>query len=412
MPDTNLPLAGVKVVELATMVAAPVCCRFLGDLGADVIKVETKRGDTLRYVATNEGRPFGDTEDTTYTQENTNKRAVILNLKTEAGMEAFHKLLADADVFVTNNRPAALARLGLDWDTLKQKYPKLVMGLVLGYGEKGPEKDLPGYDFTTYFARSGIMGTMYDVDSMPMLPSAGFGDSQVAMNLAAGIIAALYRAEKTGKGDKVTASLLHAGIFVNAINITASQYGDPNMQYPVARNTIPNQLQLEHLTKDGRWLMICIPPYDLLYNKFMEALGRPDLVNDERFYPQSNAVDHLPELYEIIKDEIASKTIDEWLEIFAEADIPASKCYTWDEILDDEQSWANDYLAEVEFPSGNKRTLIRTPVAFEDTPLPPYERAPWLGEHTKEVLAEIGYTEDEIAKMMETDAASDVQRIG
>ncbi len=411
MSENGFPLEGVKVVELATFVAAPSCCRYLADLGADVVKIETARGDNLRYTAINEGRPSGDMEDTTYTLMNTGKRAIILNLKTDAGMEAFQKLLADADVFVTNWRPAALERLGLDYETLSKKYPKLVMGIVLGNGEKGPEKDLPGYDFTSYFARSGIMGTLYDADSIPMLPCAGFGDYQVAMFLASGIMAALLRARETGRGDKVSVGLLQAGLWDVSINLTASQYGDPNMQYPVARNTIPNQLQLPHKTKDGRWFMISIPPYDLLYNKFMETIDRPDLVNDERFYPQANCVEHLDELYDIIKEAIAGQDLEYWTKRFAEADLPASKCYTWDELLNDEQCWANDYLAEVEFPSGNKRTLVRTPVTFADTPLPPYERAPWLGEHTKEVLAEIGYTDEQIGNMIDAGDASDLVRV-
>lgn len=412
MSEVIRPLDGVKVVELATFVAGPCCCRYLADLGADVVKVESVKGDNLRYTAINEGRPFGDMEDTTYTLENANKRAVILNLKTAEGQEAFHKLLAQADVFVTNWRPGALQRAGLDYDSLKEKYPALVVGLVSGNGEEGPEKDLPGYDLTSYFARSGVMGALYDANSVPMLPCAGFGDHQVGMFLSSGILAALYRAQKTGKGDKVTVGLLQAGLWDVSLNLTASQYGDPNMQYPVARETIPNQLQLPHKTADGRWLMIAVPPYDLLFNKFIAAIGREDLVNDERFYPQKNAVKNLKELHDTLADTFAQKPIAEWQAILAEADIPASKCYTWDELLVDEQCWANGYLAEVEFPSGNKRTMVRPPVTFADTPFHDYNRAPFLGEHTEEVLAQLGYTEEQIAAMLEAGHVSSVQRIG
>lgn len=183
------PLEGVKVVELATFIAAPCCCRFLADLGAEVTKIEAPKGDQLRFTAVNEGRPYGDAEDTSYTLENTGKKFITLNTKTEAGREVVEKLIAGCDIFVTNWREQPLKRAGLDYESLKQRYPSLVMGRVSGYGEKGPDKDLPGFDFTAYFARSGVLGTMYDVDSMPMLPIAGFGDHQVAMNLAAGFIA-------------------------------------------------------------------------------------------------------------------------------------------------------------------------------------------------------------------------------
>lgn len=412
MSHATRPLDGVKVLELATFVAAPCCCHFLADLGADVIKVENEKGDNLRYTAVNEGRPFGDMEDTTYTLENANKRAIILNLKTDQGKEAFFKLLDQTDIFVTNWRAGALERAGIDYETLKEKYPALVMGLVSGNGEKGPEKDLPGYDFTSYFARSGVMGTLYDVNSVPMLPCAGFGDHQVGIFLAAGMMAALLRARETGKGDMVTAGLLQAGLWDVSLNLTSSQYGDPRIQYPVARETIANQLQLPHKTSDDRWLMIAMPPYDLFYNKFVPLIGREDLVNDERFFPQTNAVNNLAELHDIIRDAIATKPLAEWQQILADADIPASACYTWAELLVDEQCWANDYLAEVEFPSGNKRTLVRPPVSFSDTPLPEYNRAPFLGEHTEEVLAQLGYTSEQISAMIEAGQACGVKRIG
>ena len=145
------PLTGVRVVELATFIAAPCCARYLADLGADVIKVERPRGDDLRYTAVNEGRPFGDAEDTSFTLENTGKRCITLDTKSAAGREALEKLIAQSDVFLTNWRQPALERAALDYESLKAKYPKLVYGIVSGYGEKGPDKDLPGFDFTAYF---------------------------------------------------------------------------------------------------------------------------------------------------------------------------------------------------------------------------------------------------------------------
>ena len=138
-----------------------------------------------------------------------------------------------------------------------------------------------------------------------------------------------------------------------------------------------------------------------------------DLVNDDRFFPQTNAVNNLAELHDIIRDAIATiRTLAEWQKILADADIPASACYTWAELLVDEQCWANDYLAEVEFPSGNKRTLVRPPVSFADTPLAEYNRAPFLGEHTEEVLSQLGYSSDQISAMIEAGQACGVKRVG
>ena len=408
------PLTGVRVVELATFIAAPCCARYLADLGADVIKVERPRGDDLRYTAVNEGRPFGDAEDTSFTLENTGKRCITLDTKSAAGREALEKLIAQSDVFLTNWRQPALERAALDYESLKAKYPKLVYGIVSGYGEKGPDKDLPGFDFTAYFAHSGVMGTLYDRDSEPMLPLAGFGDHQVAMNLASGVIAALYRAEKTGRGDKVVVSLYHSGVWDVSLYLIASQYGDASTQYPIRKAELTNPLNSARKTADGRWFMFSLPAYDKLFNRFVkDALGREDLVNDPRFYPQTNLVNgHLDEWDEIFNAEVASHDVQYWIAQMKKADLPYAVCQTWDEILRDEQAYASDILTDVEFPNGMKRTMVRTPVMFQDTELPAYRPAHFLGQDTREVLAQLGYSQEQIDAMIAAGEATDTVRIG
>lgn len=409
----NRPLEGIKVVELATFIAGPCCTRYLADLGAEVIKVEAPAGDPLRYTAVNEGRPFGDKEDTSFTLENTGKRVVTLNTKTEKGREVLEKLIAQADVFVTNWRQPALKRAGLDYETLKEKYPALIMGYVSGYGEKGPDKDLPGFDFTAYFARAGIMGTMFDVDSMPMTPIAGFGDHQVGMNLASGILAALLRAKTTGKGDQVVVSLFHSGVWDVALYLSASQYGVENLQYPISRKRQANQLQVAHKTADGRWFQFAMPQYDRLYNKFVgEVLKREDLVNNPKFYPQVNLQSNLEEFYGIMESEVIKHDSAYWAEEMTKADLPFAICQNWSDVLNDPQAWGSSILEKVKFPNGNERTMVRTPVLFAETELPPYERAAFLGEHTREVLADLGYESEEIDAMIAAGEAADVKRIG
>lgn len=407
------PLEGVKVVELATFIAAPCCTRFLSDLGAEVIKVEAPMGDALRFTAVNEGRPFGDKEDTSYTLENTGKKFITLNIKTEAGRKVLEELIAQADVFVTNNRPNALKKNALDYETLHAKYPKLIHAMVSGYGEKGPDKDLPGFDFTAYFARAGILGTMFDVNAMPMLPIAGFGDHQVGMNLAAGILAALYRAKDTGIGDQVVVSLFHSGVWDVSLYLQSAQYGVPSAQYPIRRDQIANQLQLTHKTKDGRWVQLAMPQYDKLYPKFVtEVLQREDLVNDDRFWPQTNLQSHGKEFYDIMVAEIAKLDYAELKARMEKADLPYALCQNWQDLLVDEQAWASDILAKVKFPNGEERTMVRTPVMFGETDLPPYERASFMGEQTREILDMLGYSKEQIDAMIEAGEAQDVKRIG
>lgn len=413
MSTRKRPLEGVKVVELATFIAGPCCARYLADLGAEVIKVEPPKGDPLRYTAVNEGRPFGDGEDTSYTLENTGKKVITLNTKTPGGREAMEKLIARSDVFITNWRQSPLKRAGLDYETLKQKYPALVMGYVSGYGEKGPDKDLPGFDFTAFFARGGIMGTLYDADSMPMTPIAGFGDHQVGLYLASGVIAALFHAKMTGEGDQVVVSLFHSAAWDISLFLQASQYGDSSTQFPIRRHQIANPLNQNERTKDGRWFQFSMPAYDAQYNKFVsQVLGREDLVDDPRFYPQTNLQEHLEEFYQLLEHEVAQQDAAYWAEAMSRADLPFSLCQTWDELLVDKQAWASDIFAKVSFPNGAERTMVRTPVLFAESELPPYERGRFLGEDTRSVLAELGYAPEQIDAMIAAGEAFDVKRIG
>ncbi len=400
------PLEGVNVVELATFIAAPSCGRYLADLGAQVIKVEAPTGDPYRSTAINEGRPTGDLENTSFDLDNANKQDICLNTKTPEGREALEKLIARADIFITNVRYKSLVKSGLDWETLKAKYPKLVMGYVTGYGEKGPDRDLPGFDFTAYFARGGILGTLFDKNSAPMLTIPGFGDHPVGIYLASGLLAALYRAQKTGRGDKVTVSLFHSAIWSVSTMLQSAQYGQPAATYPMARQDIANPLTVAHKTRDGRWIQFAAPAYNALYDRFVTALGRADLVGDPRFFPQANLQNHLHEFYDLLADEVSKKTLKEWCAAFKAADIPYAVAQTWDELLADPQAWAADCFYQMRYDNGNERTLVRPPVLFSDTPLPEYNRGPYQGEQTEQVLAMLGYSEDQIQAMLKAGAAA------
>lgn len=412
MSDVKRPLEGVRVLELSTFIAGPCCARYLADLGAEVIKVEAPNGDPLRFTAVSEGRPYGDQEDTSFCLENTGKKCIILNTKSEAGRAALEKLLAKSDIFITNWRQPALKRANLDYETLKKTYPRLVMGYVSGYGEKGPDKDLPGFDFTAFFARGGVMGTMYDVDSSPMLPIAGFGDHQVGIYLASGVLAALYRARETGQGDQITVSLFHTALWDLALYLQSNQYGDASTQYPISKKKIANPLNVAHKTKDGKWVQFSMPRYDFHYPKFMETLGRCDLVGDTRFYPQTNLQGHLEEFYNLIHDEVQKFTLEEVERRMTEADLPYAACKTWNELLMDEQAWGSEALTKVTFPNGKERTMVRTPVMFAETELPDYERGRFLGEDTEEVLRFMGYTKEQVEAMIAAGEAVGCKRIG
>lgn len=398
MSELRKPLQGVKVVELANFIAAATAGRFLADLGADVIKIESEKGDPLRFTAPSEGRPLDMYENTTWELENANKRCISINMKDPKGKEAFFKLLDTADVFITNWRVQALERAGLNYEEIKDKYPGLVYAMCTGYGEFGPDKDLPGFDFTAYFARGGYLDSLRQKGTIPMNVVPGLGDHNVGMNLAAGILAALYQAKTTGKGEKVTTSLFESAIFNMGMMVQAAQYTDIGKKYPISIRESDNPFNAAWRTKDERFIQTCMPNYNTYYNKLMAAIGRNDLVDNKNYYPVQNlqAKGLGTEVYDICMEAMGKKNVDEWKEILVSADIPFSVAQSWEEILVDEQAWANNCFYKMKYDNGNERTLVRLPVNFAEMGTPEYNRGPFIGEHGVEILEELGYNDKEI----------------
>ena len=402
----NKPLEGVRVVELANFIAAATAGRFMADLGADVIKIEAPKGDPLRYTAPSEGRPLSQEENTTWDLENGNKRCLSINIKDEKGKEAFFKLLETADVLITNWRVQALERAGLDYDSLKVRYPKLVYALCTGYGEYGPDKDLPGFDFTAFFARGGYLDSLRQKGTVPMNVVPGLGDHNVGMNLAAGILAALYQAKVKGVGEKVESSLFESAIFNMGMMIQASNYEGIAQNYPIDVRESANPFNAAWRTKDDRFIQTCMPDYNTYYEKFMIALGREDLVGSTEYFPVLNMQEKKlgTKVYDIVMEAMGKKTVAEWNEILTKADIPFSLAKNWSEIRNDEQAIANECFYDMNYDTGNTRRLVRLPVKFKEMGVPDYKKGPKIGEHGREVLEELGYSKEEIDNMLETKA--------
>lgn len=394
-------LEGVIVVELATFIAVPAAGRILADMGATVIKIESLDGDNLRYTAPTEGRPLDQYENTTFDLENANKQGIALNTKTEAGRKILFQLLEDADIFLTNWRPKARMRAGLDYESLKARFPSLVYACVTGYGESGPDQDLPGFDYTAFFARAGILGSLYQKDTVPMNVIPGLGDHQCAMALVSGALAAYIRAINTGEGEYVSTNLLHTSIYTQAIMIQAAQYPDYGQPYPIDRRTTTSPFVLAYKTRDERFIQICMPVYDAYYPKFISCIGRPDLAEDERYTRLQEVAKHKrsSEVYDIIWQQMSQKTASEWQGIFIENDIPFSVAQTWEEVLKDEQAWAIDVFYSMKYDNGSEKALVRPPIAMQECGLPEYQRAPLLGEDSPQILHDLGYSEEEIARL-------------
>lgn len=396
------PLEGVRVVELANFIAAATAGRFMADLGADVIKIEAPKGDPLRYTAPSEGRPLDMYENTTWDLENGNKRCISVNMKTPAGKEAFFKLLDTADVLITNWRVQALQKMGVDYESLKGRYPKLVYAICTGYGEYGPDKNLPGFDFTSFFARGGYLDSLRQRGTVPMNVVPGLGDHNVGMNLAAGILAALYQAKTKGVGEKVETSLFESAIYNMGMMIQASNYEGIAQQYPIDVRKAANPLLAAWRTKDDRFIQTCMPDYNTYYKAFIKAVGREDLADSKDYFPilTCQAKGLTSEVYDIVMEAFSKKTVAEWKPILEAADIPFSVAQNWVEIRNDKQAEANDCFYDMKYSNGNVRRLVRPPVKFQEMGVPEYKRGPMIGEQGPEVLKELGYSDDKIREML------------
>ena len=392
-------LAGLKVIELSTFIAVPACARFFADQGADVIKIEAKGGDAVRWNGTSEGRSDSPYENTTFDLENANKRGIVLDLKSAEGKEILFQLLADADVFLTNWRPQALEKAGLTYEILHGRFPRLVYGTLTGYGDKGPDRDLPGYDFTAFWARGGIMDSLRQKDEWPINLAPGMGDHITGMLLASGVMAALFSAQRTGIGERVCINLLHTSIWDQGIMLQAAQYTEYGQKYPISRRTADNPFNCAYRTSDGRFMQISMPPFDVFYPKFMPLIGRADLVGNPRYTMDNITANKLhAEFIDILTEAFEQKTVAEWDRILTENDIPHAVLQSWEEALEDPQAWANDVYYEMDYPTGNRRVLVRQPVFIGDE-LPDYKMAPLLGEHSEEILRGLGYDDAQLEKL-------------
>lgn len=397
------PLEGVKVVDLTSFLAAPTVSRVLGDWGADVIKIEPPAGDPGRTQASVFNMPYSDDENPAFDISNANKRFLCLNLKNERAKAIAYRILATADVLVTSYRTKALERLGFSWEALRLRFPRLIFAQILGYGEQGPEKDTAGFDATAYVCRGGILGSTNERGETPINSVNGFGDFQASMCLVSGICAALYGRNATGKGDKVTVSLHHTALFMMSIAVTSAEYGN---RYPKSRREVVNPFNNTYQTKDGRWMVICIPEYDRFFNRFMTLIGREDLVDSPEFcrVDEVNRHGRNRAIIDIIGAQIARRTLDEMTALLKQNDFAHEKGFTPDEILEDEQAWANDCLRRVEYPTGNRRVLTTPPVKMQGMGEARIIPSRALGYHARQILAQYGYSPEEIAGLSEEGA--------
>lgn len=383
------PLENITVVELSTYIAAPSCGRALATQGARVIKVEPPSGDVERKFGPTLWNPATEEENPIYDTLNGGKEAVVLDLKTPEGMEKLHRLLARADVFITNNRPKALKHLGLDYDALKERYPRMVYALLLGYGEKGPKVNLPGFDAIAMFASGGFLQDMVvDVPgSYPIYLPMGMGDLICGTILAGGIGTALFNRERTGKGDYVSISLYGTGMWLFSILSTGTQFG---YQWPRKRYQ-GGPMGVPYRTRDGAWILPVVNEYERYWAAFCRAVGAEEIIQDERFCTKTATFDpqNREDCIRIFERHIAQLDSEELVHRLEEADIIASKLAHFKDNHSSEQALVNGYMREITYPNGDRITLAQPPLHFGSIKPPEAEIARSIGADNATVFGEM-----------------------
>lgn len=393
----NKPLSGVKVLELSIFVAAPSCARLLADLGAQVIKVERPQGDDWRKV----GKGFhpdhySDTFNPVFDIYNSGKRFISIDLKNPEGKAVFDRLLDQADVFISNLRPAALARLGLSPEEVRKNHPRLIYAMLLGYGEKGPDADKPAFDGTAFWSRSGFLRDMAPVtaDYQPVVAPSAVGDTASGMFLMGEICAALYRREKTGQGDYVRSTLYHNGIFtMGTMGITAQEEWGRKFPRTRLQQGLPDGY---YRCADEEWVFFSSSGVPKNIQGFYKILGLSHIFNDPRFDTPEKRTANKAQMLRLVQDTFMEKTSAQWLQLGAEADIPLVLMNHFDTPARDEQAWANNFVEQVTFPGGQTGVMPSSPLEMESLGVVKTVPAPTIGHDTRSILRELGYDTEQI----------------
>jgi crotonobetainyl-CoA:carnitine CoA-transferase CaiB-like acyl-CoA transferase len=393
----KMALEGIRVLDVSEAGLAPVCCRILADMGAEVIKVErTDGGDQTRGILKISGNvPIYDIN---YVFEfyNLNKKGVTLDLKQKEGQEILYKLVEKSDVFVCNFRPHALKSLGLEYETISKINPRIIYTHLSGYGLHGPEKDTGAYDFVGYWARSGVMASLGEPGTPLPFQVPGFGDNTTGMFSACAILMALFHRERTGEGQEVCTSLLGGGIW--SMGIVLSSVLATGLEYPrVSRTCQSNPIFNSYECSDGKWIQLACIQGDRYWEGICRALDLGDLEKEPRFCTHEKRMENNLELIPIMDRVFKSRTQAEWAERLKKEELVWTTVRTPAEVAADPTPWADGYFREIEHPAGKKLSVITPPWQFSKTPPTVRNTAPEFGQHTEEVLTELlGYTWEEV----------------
>jgi formyl-CoA transferase len=384
---TDNIFSGLKVVDFSSFVAGPGTAVILSDFGADVIKVEPPNGDPWRFTNKIPPQPLAD-DAYQWHLANRNKRSIALDLKSPSAQRVLQELVTWADVLIVNTPHPARKKLKLEYDDVVQWNPRLIYADLTGFGEKGPDSELPGFDITSYWARSGLLSMTRDAGAPPTWPVAGSGDNATAVGLYSAIVTALYRRERTGKGSYVTTSLLAEGVWSASVSIQAALAG-AKFYAPHDRKNPANAGLNVYRASDGTWFVLLVLPDKVA--AVAKAIGRPDLLTDARFSDPAKLMANMPQLTAILDEVFAAQPMAHWYEVFNGVHITFGAVRGPQEVINDPQLPANDIVVPLEGAGGKLSTTISSPIQVHGVAKVPARRAPDLGEHNEEILRELGF---------------------
>lgn len=391
------PLAGMRVIELAHIMAGPVCGMMLADMGADVIKVEKPTGDDSRRFVP----PKVGDEAAAYMMMNRNKRGIALNLKDPGAVDVLRRLLADADVVIENYRKGTMEKLGLSYEELAEANPRLIYCEISGFGRTGPYADRGGFDLIAQ-GMSGLMSITGEGPGRPPVKvAAPISDINAGILAAMGVSAAYANAQKTGLGQKVDTSLFEAAI-VQTYWQSAIAFATGNRPEPLGSAHPLNAPYQSFQTGDG-WINVGAANQGN-WLRYLEVIGAPELNDDPRFSSNAARMENLDALVEILNGYMAQDTTENWLARMERASLPAGPVNDILQMHEDPQALARDMILEVDHSTAGKVKTLGHPVKFSRTPAKVAMAAPVLGQHTRAVLEEAGYNADQIDALIEAEA--------